>query len=304
MKKVKLFCFSMMTIALLCVSNNAFAWPTVPADFVTNIDLRNYENIVQTALQDITYNGVDYLAGDKIVLTPGADFDFSKWEYDFIGVFNINSLNESTAYEWTDGTNGEYLTGSFQYSITGASPISNGSRTLTVSMDSGDFFTAYLNDNDWNPTAIAAGETSAANMAADADVISGTKWMDAVSDGFSAQTELSNLTLNPLTTEIQQFIWMNVDFYQPGMELVAQEYPTLLGLFEPPPYTSEVFFDIEIGTINHDAGLTFAQGGHRDVNTSFHSSDPGYFYATPEPATFIMFGIGLLSLAGIVRRKA
>jgi hypothetical protein len=59
-----------------------------------------------------------------------------------------------------------------------------------------------------------------------------------------------------------------------------------------------------VSDLYYESQLSFvAPGSNADGVWQFKSEDPGYLYATPEPTTLVLFGLGLLFGAGAIKRR-
>lgn len=268
MKKAKWFVV-MSVISVLCLAAvSAHAFPTLIQDEPTKFKLTNFERWITGGNVNDT-NWLDQ--GDVIE-----------------GIFNITTISDITDSNttWSDTAGGDELTGHFQFTITGGSMNPALGAVISFGLGPNDFIRAYYATTDnWDPK-----QTDAVARATDGGLYFEVLGSDLI-EGI-ARDVMPGVT--------QTNWWYNLTTNNTGYTMVPQLWPEVLGggpFIHPVPggmhltgHTSQMYLE---GSI-YNYGL---------YGWDFRSEDPGYVFPTPEPATMLLFGSGLVGITGFARRR-
>ncbi len=292
MKRSKLLLLTITFLAAVFFTSAAFSYQTYPnlnTDGTTSLSDIIWENIIETKSD-----------GSQRLFLPNDEFTADS-TYDFVGVVKIDAINTVTGGTIVQPVNTEF-TGVFKYSLSGialndATTTDNTDLILTFTLEEDDYMRFYADDtNNFNAGAtfnpLNLTEMGTATGASD-----GTLWMALEgSDGSSFVNNHSILTApGSDAAKILNYTWFNPTFFSAGgLDLVPQVWPDFAGVaINGGSNTSAIYSETEI---NPTAGDNFP-------SFKFKGDDPVYLYATPEPATLMLFGLGLFGLAGLVKRK-
>ena len=269
MKKVTYLLTILMMGVLL--STSAYALPTLLTNEITKMKFTNFENWVDN--DAVGTAGYGYIStGDK-----------------FYGIMTMTSISDVDQTfgktTWTDLASDE-ITGIFQVTVTNdfgdlinpnLGPGAGNSWNIEFGMASGDYLTLYYDDSqNFNSATVAGGIASS---------IDGALWMSVTPDSFYYGF---NETSPSVSTN---FNWADLTVNNTGYEILPMLWKESLGAINPyGSFTSDLYFETK---------LEFRTTGE----WRYKSEDPVYLYATPEPATLMLLGIGLLCSAGFARRK-
>jgi hypothetical protein len=225
----------------------------------------------------------------------------------FVGILNVQNIDDSGTggtHWWSNGS--DQLSGIFAQEITNISalPAPLGSYTLRLDLGvastdtfttiNGDTFTTGLSGNEVlkmytdDSTIFNSNGTIVEDIA---DATDGNEW---ISLGIDKPTDYAFTYISPQGTGLDEFVgksWL-------GFSVLNFVYPSTIfpGAIDPEVGVLVDFYansELE----GHDNYLS------GDSPWVFESNDPAFLNAVPEPATFALFGIGLILLSGFARRK-
>jgi hypothetical protein len=248
-------------------SSVASALPIIPTNIVSEWKLRNYENYI-----DVNQSGtID--AGDKIV-----------------GIMKVTSIGDigQNFSTWQQNSGQGQIAGDFQLTVTGGSlnPTPGSTGDLSFALQTGDFFNLYFgNAETWDGTV--------------ANAITGNPWLSITPadfyQGVNNSTGASSLNYN----------WADISpaNNNTGYAFVPQDWPTANGTWDlgysggilnipPNTNTTQIYWESKLSPLANDPN-----------GWAFSSQDPLNVYATPEPATMALLGLGLIGMACVIRRK-
>ena len=276
MKKHALISLTIL-IGAFFLASSAYALPTLLTDEVTKMKFTNYENLI-----DIDESG-SITAGDKffgiITLTTISDVDSTgdsvTWtnagEDEITGIFTLTVDSVQT----TDGS-GELPSNL----VLGTTE----SAFLTFTMEDGDGITMYYDDGT-GIDFIAQGDI----LTSIASATDGVVWISISSEDYLDGYNVTNYSTS------SNFNWVDITENNTGYNIISMIWKDTLGSVNPyASIESDLYFETKLEFLTST-----------DYEWAYKSEDPVYLYATaiPEPNTMILFGIGLLSFAGIIRRK-
>jgi hypothetical protein len=210
------------------------------------------------------------------------------------------SLCPGTAWTGTSDANGNHVG-----TITGAGNTDCGSVTMTIPDDNNDSAGLFWGSSSWGNTGLTAGNIASFNTAASftgaagaqpyyiidyhdsSNIFGGENSGDTIDLIENQLGNLSggNMAFDPSTTELAVFD-DNTGMYHVGGTNTRDGWLSLYPLLGSEP----IYVGVEIG-----------EGGS-GVSASLKVTGAD-FTATPEPTSLLLFGTGLVSLAGILRRK-
>lgn len=262
---------SLLAILMLGVflAAPAYALPQLLMDEITKMKFTNFENWID---QD----------GDGMI-SAGDDF------FGILTMTTITDVNSTAgSTTWTDAGPDE-ITGVFQISVANVSnPFSpdlalplGSSETVQFEMNTGDFIRMFYDTTpDFDPDLPLLQSIA---TAADGDLWMAVEAGDYI-DGYNETT--------PTTSN--NFNWADLTVNNTGYTIVPLLWKESLGSINPyGSYVADLYFETKLEFL-----LPGAVGDWR-----YKSEDPVYLFATPEPGTMGLLGLGLLLGARFVRRR-
>jgi len=248
----------------------------------------------------IKFNNWDYFSPFPI---PPQDLDildpYSGAEYSW-NVMEFKSMDHSPytgANDWVSGQNGEYITGIMYDLKLGLATLDAGTGELSLFLYGGKM-NFYLDDDD------IAGYTEANPVLGPGARSSATTFPTFTDSNVSANPFLSIdlasgiVPVDPLGAFGGTTFHITVSANNAVNSASGDTYADVTG------GDYGWLFDTNSITGGHDFNLGFHGNGPGSWGWSADTFDPAFGRtAVPEPTTFALFGLGLLGMAGIVRRK-
>lgn len=323
MKKIKFLLLSIFSVLLLVCSTEAG-----PFTFGTNaIYYQGFEAAFRLEA-DGMYHQLDYVANPNIVLGTGDVF---------LGVMDVQNIDGASTH-WNSITDGT-ISGIFAQEITAlhANPagpphvdpydplqtsqahielgaLSDHSKTFvavdgstfTTGMSGNEMFKFYIQDASSYTDLVTAGVTMAQSITTATD--GGNVWMSLgvpVGAGYSYSHVDYGLTITPNNFDGET--WSAVDVITNNTGWIFDG--TMNDSFE---YEMDIALTGIAGGLQNDVVMSSELEGNErfvqfgDSPWTFTANDPAWTSVSniPEPTTMLLFGMGLLGLAGLGRKKA
>lgn len=302
--------FLMLLLVLAVLAPVAHSFPSMQMGG-NELYYTNREAVFR-ADQNGDYQELDYTNPDVVPQLQVGDI--------LVGILNVQNIDMDGETYWYN--NGEdQLSGIFAQEITGISPIGVGVGGFSVRVDlgvastdtfttlGGDTFTSGLSGNEM--VRMYADSGPGATVFNDhvsipegiARATDGTEWLTLEMDPNANDYAFSHIT--PLATGVGQFdgeSWLGLsisEFYDSS---------AIFPLVADPEVGLEVDFYANSELEGNDDFIAYNVLNDEYVYVGdspwvFESNDPAFMHVVPEPGTFFLFGIGLLGLSSIARRK-
>jgi hypothetical protein len=296
----KLYGFLMLLLILAVAAPAVQAFPSLNSGD-TGIYYTNRE-VVYRADVNGDYHELDFTDSNNVpILTPGDIF---------VGILNVQNFDDLTAGAtyWNSLAGADELSGILAQEITSIVPAPGGPAGTTLQINLGaastDTFTTLAGDTfstgltgsetmklyaDDNITQFNSNGTIVEDIA---DAIDGTPWMTLS----QLSTDYAFTYITPQGTGVDDFLGRSflgysvTDFYVPGT--------TFTGVTDP-----EVGVTVDFYANSELEGHDQWTGAGGNSPWVFESNDPAFTATVPEPASFLLFGLGLLGFTAIARKK-
>jgi hypothetical protein len=271
----RLFSFVLILMVGIFMSASAYALPALLTNQATKMKFTDYERLIDN--------------NDNGIIDTGDQFE---------GVLTLTSISDvdSTNFTWHTGVNGDELTGHFMITVASASgdplPASSppaGTGKLTFTLGANDFINIY-----YDTTADYSAGTDTSRATDIANATDGILYMQTLGQDYLYG---GNISTTLAGTSSVNFNWANLTQNNTGYEIVPMPWKETAGVVgNYGSNVSQIYWETQLSFV--------APGSNADkAGWGFKSEDPLYLYATPEPATLLLFGLGLLFGAGALKRK-